>query len=115
MFSDFYIWSSPRMDSNIYRKATLCLIEIISSPEFDKKKKMKDKRSKKKSIWKYIAENLNERELKLNTESPGENVHQKWRNMEREYRSYIEHKKKTGEGNKKQPEFFETTFFKQDT
>jgi hypothetical protein len=35
--------------------------------------------------------------------------------MEREYRSYIEHKKKTGEGNKKQPEFFETTFFKQDT
>jgi hypothetical protein len=50
---------------------------------------------------------LNERELKLNTESPGEKVHKKWRNMEREYRSYIEHKKKTGEGNKKQPEFFD--------
>ncbi|CAC5372737.1 unnamed protein product [Mytilus coruscus] len=27
--------------------------------------------------------------------------------MEREYRSFIEHKKKTGEGKKKQPEFFD--------
>jgi len=100
-----YIWSSPRMASNIDRKATLCLIEIVSSLEFDKK--LKDKRSKKKSIWKDIAENLNERGFKLNPESPGEKVHQKWRNMEREYRSYIEHQKKTGEGNKKQPEFFD--------
>ena len=37
MFSDIYIWSIPRIASNIDRKATLCLIEIVSSPEFDKK------------------------------------------------------------------------------
>lgn len=43
----------------------------------------------------------------MNSDDPGEKVHQKWRNMEREYRSYIEHKKKTGDGRKKQPEFFE--------
>jgi hypothetical protein len=105
MFSDIYIWSSPRIASNIDRKATLCLIEIVSSPEFAKK--LKDKSSKKKSIWKDIAEKLNKRGFKLNTDYPGEKVHQIWRNMEREYRSYIEHKKKTGEGNKKQPEFFD--------
>jgi len=94
------------MASSMDRKATLCVIEIVSSPEFDKNK-LKDKRSKKKSIWKNIAEKLNKRGFKLNTDYPGEKVHQKWRNMEREYRSYIEHKKKTGEGNKKQPEFFD--------
>ena len=105
MFSDIYIWSSPRIASNIDRKATLCLIEIVSSPEFDKK--LKDKRSMKKSIWKDIAEKLNRRGFKLNTDYPGDKVHQKWRNMEREYRSCIEHKKKTGERNKKQPEFFD--------
>ena len=105
MFSDIYIWSSPRIASNIDRKATLCLIEIVSSPEFAKK--LKDKSSKKKSIWKDIAERLNKRGFKLNTDYPGEKVHQIWRNMEREYRSYIEHKKKTEEGNKKQTEFFD--------
>ena len=94
------------MASNIDRKATLCLIEIVSCPEFDKKK-MKDERSKKKSLWKDIAEKLNKRGFKLSTDYPGEKVHKIWRNMEREYRSYIEHKKKTEEGNKKQTEFFD--------
>ena len=70
---------------------------------------IKNSRTKKvkKNVWKEIAEELNKRGFKLNADDPGEKVHQKWRNMEREYRSFLDHQKKTGEGKKKQPEFFD--------
>ena len=47
-FSDVFVWTTPRMASSEDRKATLCLIDILGSPAFDKK--LKDKKSKKKRM-----------------------------------------------------------------
>ena len=79
------------------KSATLALLHVVK----DKQSELKDKITK--TVWKEVA-------LLLQVELPGvtpDQCSQKWRNLQQQFKKYVDNSNKTGRGRMTKPEFFD--------
>ena len=81
------------------KSATHALLHVVK----DKQSELKDKITKTKTVWKEVA-------LLLQVELPGvtpDQCSQKWRNLQQQFKKYVDNSNKTGRGRMTKPEFFD--------
>lgn len=107
LISVSYIWSGDRSPEGKQadREATGRLIELLSESQFAEM--LKDNKTKKSKVWHLIAQTLTDEGHVLEKDKGVVKVDQKYRNIERAYKDYVQYQSKTGRGKKPQPEFYE--------
>ena len=107
LISVSYIWSGDRSSAGkeADREATGRLIELLTDSKFSEM--MKDNKTKKSKVWHQIAETLTNEGHMLEEEKGVIKVDQKYRNLERAYKDFVQYQNKTGMGKKPQPEFYD--------
>ena len=79
------------------RTATLSLLQQVKK----RYSTLKDKITKNKVVWKAVSESLQNLQPGI---TPGQ-CDQKWRNLQQQYKKYIDNSTKTGRGRVSKPEF----------
>ena len=103
------VWSNDKSESGRVRDeaATRMLLEILSKEKYQEL--FKDSKTKKASVWNQVAADMIEAGFPLNTDSKsaGQKCDQKYRNLERQYKDFVQHSKTTGKGRREKPEFYD--------
>uniref|UniRef100_A0A8D9E737 Myb/SANT-like DNA-binding domain-containing protein n=1 Tax=Cacopsylla melanoneura TaxID=428564 RepID=A0A8D9E737_9HEMI len=81
------------------------LIEIVHNQQYQNM--FKQKKKKKYQIWNLIAQDLADKGFKVPSNNPGQACDQKFRNMIKSYKKFIEKSNKTGSGPSKPPRYFD--------
>lgn len=104
------IWSGMKSNNTRDHMATIRLLEILKAYTVDGEL-MVERRSRKKEMWQMVAEKLMSEGFTFrDPNSAWERVSQKWRNLERAYRSHNEFMGSNGNsitGRLTEPEFFQ--------
>ncbi|KAL1007041.1 hypothetical protein UPYG_G00081130 [Umbra pygmaea] len=100
------LWSE-RKDTSQDAEATEALVELYGSPEIQGL--FRENKTRTKRIFEIIASRLKDQGFPISDvpERAGERCFQKWRNLSRAYKEYIQHPEKADTAKKKPPAYFQ--------
>lgn len=101
-----FIWTR-KQQSDEDKKATQDLLDFLATERIAKA--LSEKKTHKAKVWEQVAAHLLSCGYKVAEDMKGASIkcHQKWRNLEKSYNSYINHSSDISKGPRKPPPHFE--------
>ncbi|XP_038074046.1 uncharacterized protein LOC119742093 [Patiria miniata] len=104
-----YVWTGNKSEAGRKqdRAATFQLLDIVGSDKY--RQMFRDDKTRKASIWKQVVVEMKNAGIKLDDDNKtaAHKCDQKYRNLERQYKDFVQYMNTTGKGKKSKPEYYE--------